>query len=55
MKKRILAFVLAMVMVLGLAACGGNNTPAETKANTATETKRIFQPPFERIKPYKID
>ena len=33
--KKILALLLASVMVLGLAACGGDNTPAEdTDAGT---------------------
>ena len=33
--KKILALLLAMVMVLSLAACGGNNAPAETEAPKA--------------------
>lgn len=34
--KRIVALVLAMVMVLGLAACGGSSAPAATAAPAAT-------------------
>ena len=33
--KRIVALVLAMVMVLGLAACGGSSAPAATAAPAA--------------------
>ncbi len=33
--KKLIAMLLAMVMVLGLAACGGNNAPAETTAPEA--------------------
>ena len=36
--KKLIAMLLALVMVLGLAACGGNAAPAETKAAPA-ETK----------------
>lgn len=46
-KRRILAVVLAMIMVFGLAACGGGNKPAktdaaesETKETTEEETKK---------------
>ena len=35
--KKIIALLLAMVMVLSLAACGGSNEPAETKAPQQTE------------------
>ncbi len=41
MKKRVLTFMLAATMVLGLTACGGNNnnTPADSNAsNTNTES-----------------
>ena len=40
--KKLIAMLLALVMVLGLAACGGSNAPAETKAPEAAapaETK----------------
>lgn len=40
--KKLIAMLLAVVMVLGLAACGGNSAPAETKAPSAeapAETK----------------
>lgn len=33
--KKLIAMLLALVMVLGLAACGGNAAPAETKAPAA--------------------
>lgn len=37
--KKIIALLLALVMVLGLAACGGNTTPETTKApDTGKET-----------------
>ena len=35
--KKIIALVLALVMVMGLVACGGNK-PAETQAPTGNET-----------------
>lgn len=38
MKKKILAIVLAGAMVLGLAACGGTDTPADTTGSAAAET-----------------
>lgn len=38
MKKRMLALLLALVMVLGLAACGGNGTPAEEASTKEPET-----------------
>ena len=37
-KRRILAVVLAMIMVFGLAACSGGNKPAKTDA-AESETK----------------
>lgn len=37
--KKILALLMAMALVLGMAACGSNNQPAETKAEAKTETK----------------
>lgn len=40
--KKLIAMLLAVVMVFGLAACGGNSAPAETKAPSAeapAETK----------------
>ncbi len=36
--KKLIAMLLALVMVLGLAACGGNAAPAETKAPAAAAT-----------------
>lgn len=39
MKKRIFAFALAMVMTLGLAACGEKtDTPADSNTETPAET-----------------
>ena len=35
--KKTLAFLLALVMVLGLCACGASNAPAATQAPAATE------------------
>lgn len=35
--KKTLSFLLALVMVLGLCACGASNTPAATQAPAATE------------------
>ena len=37
MKKRVLSLVLALVMVLGLAACGGNDAP---KDNNQSQTSQ---------------
>lgn len=34
--KKLIALLLALVMVIGLAACGGSTT-TETKASAATE------------------
>ena len=42
--KKIIAFLLAAVMCLGLAACGGSAAPAETKAAAPTETKATAVP-----------
>ncbi len=39
--KKILALVLALVMVLSLAACGGNEKPAETEAEANAETAAL--------------
>ena len=37
--SRILALVLALVMVLGMAACGTETTPDETQGNVPDETQ----------------
>ena len=37
MKKRILALLLAALMLLGLAACGGNGAQTPADGETATE------------------
>ena len=36
--KKFLALLLALTMVLSLAACGGNNTPAPTDAPVVDAT-----------------
>ena len=41
--KKILALLLASVMVLGLAACGGDNTPAEDTDGGTKEPANIGQ------------
>ena len=38
MMKKILALLMASVLVLALAACGGTAEPAETEEAEATET-----------------
>jgi len=43
--KRLIAVILAGVMVLALAACGNSgNTPATTKATEGAETEAVTQP-----------
>ena len=37
--KKLIALLLALVMVLGLAACGSSNAPAETEAPAPAETE----------------
>lgn len=37
--KHIIALMLCLVMVLSMAACGGNNTPAETTKDSSTPTE----------------
>ena len=37
--KKLIALLLALTMVLGLAACGGSSAPAETKAPAPAETE----------------
>ena len=39
--KKFVAMLLAVVMVLSLAACGGSSTPAETKAPAAADAAPI--------------
>ena len=36
--KKTLAFLLAIVMVLGLCACGGGNAPADNTGESTTTT-----------------
>ena len=50
--KKLIAMLLAVVMVLGLAACGGNTAPAETQAPAApAETKAAAEAPAETEAP----
>lgn len=50
--KKLIAMLLAVVMVLGLAACGGNSAPAETQAPAApAETKAAAEAPAETEAP----
>ena len=37
MKKKLFALVMAMLMVLSLAACGGSNDPAPTGPDTSAD------------------
>ena len=37
--KKLIALLLALTMVLGLAACGGSSKPAETQAPAPAETE----------------
>ena len=46
--KRIISLILAMMLVLGLAACGSNNAPAATEAPVAAATEPAG-PVFEEI------
>ena len=41
MKKKVFAFVMAAVMVFTMAACGNNDTPANTDADGADSVIRI--------------
>ena len=45
--KKLIALLLAMVMVLGLVACGGSEKPAETKAPEAPATEGAETPATE--------
>ena len=45
--RKILAMLLACVMVLGLVACGGNTAPAETTAPAVTEAPATQAPETE--------
>ena len=42
--KKTIALLLALVMVLSLAACGGNSAPAATQAPAATEAPAAEEP-----------
>jgi len=46
--KRIISLILAMMLVLGLAACGSNNAPAATEAPVAAATEPAG-PVYEEI------
>lgn len=45
--KTFLAVLLALFLVIGLAACGGGETPAPTEAPTETEAPTTVEPPPE--------
>ena len=45
--KKLIAMLLAVVMVFGLAACGGNSAPAETKAPSAEAPAETEAPAAE--------
>ena len=45
--KKLIAMLLALVMVLGLVACGGSNAPAETKAPEAAAPAETKAPEAE--------
>ena len=48
--KKVLALVLALTMVIGLAACGGSSKPAETaptQARAAAEPEPAAEPNAE--------
>jgi len=49
--KKLIALLLACVMVLGLAACGGGNTPAETKAPAEAQAPAATKAPTEAPAP----
>ena len=51
--KKILALLMAMALVLGMAACGSNNQPAETKAegNAPAATKPAASAPAAEATP----
>ena len=48
--KKIIALVLALVMVMGLVACGGNK-PAETTAPQAGNNDPVETPRLPRPRP----
>ena len=43
--KKALTFVLALVLVLSLAACGNSNIPSNTPSNTPSENNTTSNPP----------
>ena len=45
--KKILASVLAILMIISMAACGGNSAPAATQAPAATEAPAAEAPAAE--------
>ena len=48
--KRFFAFVLAVMMLLGLCACGGNDTPAGTQPNgTEATTDPTVDPDYDPV------
>lgn len=52
--KKLLAVLLALVMVMTLVACGGSETPAETKAPAAEAPAAEAETPVENLEPIKI-
>ena len=47
--KKTLAFLLALVMVLGFCACGASNAPAATQAPAAVETEAPAEEPVAAV------
>ena len=43
MKKRMLALILAVVMVLSMAACGGDKPSGSNAANNAASKEGVFE------------
>ena len=52
--KKILALLLVLAMALSLAACGGNEKPAESQAAAATEAAGETAAPAETATEYKV-
>ena len=47
--KRIIAFIIACVMLLGLCACGGNNAPVETQPATTEAPGATVDPNYDPV------
>ena len=56
--KKILALILALAMILGLAACGGDKTPVETEPapveTQPVETEPVVQEPEKNVDRYPL-